>query len=244
MVDKNNICVKPGVHDVESMFDSIAWRYDFLNHFLSFNIDRFWRRRVIQIISKHNPISEILDVATGTCDLAIMAAKLDDVKITGIDISGKMLEIGQKKINHKGLSEVIELVRCDSENICFRDNSFDVAMVAFGVRNFNNPVKGLSEINRVLRNGGLLVILEFSKPKGFFFKRIYNIYFRYLLPFFGRLFSRDRHAYRYLNESVMKFPDNEDFMELMKISGLSDLHQEKLTFGIASIYTGIKKNIQ
>lgn len=225
---------------IGKMFDSIAWRYDFLNHFLSFGIDRLWRKKVIGIISKSYKNPEILDVATGTCDLAILAAKLNPQKITGIDISDRMLELGRKKIERKGLSGIIDLLKCDSESICFEDSKFDVAMVAFGVRNFTDPVRGLSEMRRVLRKGGLLIVLEFSRPTGFLFKSIYNFYFRNLLPFFGRRFSNDRLAYRYLNESVMKFPDSEDFMMLMKHAGLSDPHQLKLSFGIASIYTGIK----
>lgn len=244
MAEKNDISAKSLVPDVALMFDSIAWRYDFLNHFLSLNIDRLWRKRVIRIIAKHHSFSEILDVATGTCDLAILAAKLNPARITGIDISEKMLEIGLKKIRQKGLSGIIQLVKCDSENICFSDNSFDVAMVAFGVRNFKDPLRGLREMNRVLRGGGLLIVLEFSKPEGFLFKRIYNFYFSKLLPFFGKVLSKDKQAYRYLNESVMRFPDNNEFLDIMNSAGFSCLNQVKLTAGIASIYTGVKNQEQ
>jgi len=226
---------------VESMFDSIAWRYDFLNHFLSFNIDRFWRRRAIKIISESYKSPFILDVATGTADLAIAAMKLNPSKITGIDISHKMLEIGKEKIRRKGFTGKIELVPGDSENIPFNDDNFDVAMVAFGVRNFSDPVKGLKEMNRVIRKRGMIMVLEFSKPSGFPFKPIYNIYFRNILPFFGRLFSKDKAAYRYLPESVMKFPDNEEFLKLLVQAGFSGIQQVKLTGGVASIYTGIKQ---
>lgn len=226
---------------VESMFDSIAWRYDFLNHFLSFNIDRFWRRRAIKIISESYKSPFILDVATGTADLAIAAMKLNPSKITGIDISHKMLEIGKEKIRRKGFTGKIELVPGDSENIPFSDDNFDVAMVAFGVRNFSDPVRGLKEMNRVIRKSGMIMVLEFSKPSGFPFKPIYNIYFRNILPFFGRLFSKDKAAYRYLPESVMKFPDNEEFLKLLIQAGFSGIHQVKLTGGVASIYTGIKQ---
>jgi demethylmenaquinone methyltransferase/2-methoxy-6-polyprenyl-1,4-benzoquinol methylase len=229
---------------ISQMFDSIAWRYDFLNHFLSIGIDRLWRRRVIGIISKSHKNPYILDVATGTCDLAIAAIELNPSKIIGIDISEKMLELGRKKIERKGLSEIIQVIKCDSENICFEDNRFDVAMVAFGVRNFTDPLKGLSEMSRVIHEDGLLVVLEFSRPTGFLFKNVYNFYFRNLLPSIGKVFSKDRLAYRYLNESVMRFPDNEEFMILMKNAGLSDLQQVKLSGGIASIYAGIKKQIQ
>ena len=229
---------------VESMFNSIAWRYDFLNHFLSFSIDRLWRKRAIKVISKHHKNSEILDVATGTADLAIASLRLDPVKITGIDISANMLEIGRRKVVKKGLSDRIELFQADSENIPFDDSKFDVAMVAFGVRNFAHPVIGLSEMNRVLRNNGLIMVLEFSKPSGFPFRSVYNFYFRNILPFFGKLFSKDKGAYEYLPESVMKFPDNEAFLNLLMQSGFSETRQIKLTGGIASIYTGIKKTTQ
>lgn len=229
---------------VESMFDSIAWRYDFLNHFLSFSIDRLWRKRAVRIISQTHKRPAILDVATGTGDLAIAAIRLDPSKITGIDISKKMLEIGRVKIQKKGLSSRIELIQADSENIPFEENVFDVAMVAFGVRNFSDPVKGLSEMRRVLRNGGMIMVLEFSKPSGFPFRTVYNFYFRNILPFFGKLFSKDKSAYEYLPDSVMKFPDNEAFLKLMSHAGFTETKQVKLTGGVASIYTGIKKSIQ
>jgi demethylmenaquinone methyltransferase/2-methoxy-6-polyprenyl-1,4-benzoquinol methylase len=206
---------------VESMFDSIAWRYDFLNHFLSFGIDRLWRRRAIKIISGYYKKPHILDVATGTGDLAIAAIKLNPVRITGIDISMKMLAIGKEKIERKGYSGIIELTQGDSENIPLNDDLFDVAMVAFGVRNFSDPMRGLSEMKRVIKQKGMIMVLEFSKPTGF--------------PF-----SKDKSAYRYLPESVMKFPDNEEFLKLLAITGFSDTRQIKLTGGIASIYTGIK----
>ena len=225
---------------VESMFDSIAWRYDFLNHFLSFNIDRLWRRRAIKIISKSYRSPLILDVATGTGDLAIAAMKLNPSGITGIDISNKMLEIGREKVKRLGFSEKIELIPGDSENISFDDNIFDVAMVAFGVRNFSDPLQGLVEMRRVIQKGGMIMVLEFSKPSGFPFKPLYNFYFRNILPLFGRLFSRDKAAYSYLPDSVMRFPDNEMFLGLLGQAGFSDTHQIKLTGGVASIYTGIK----
>jgi demethylmenaquinone methyltransferase/2-methoxy-6-polyprenyl-1,4-benzoquinol methylase len=225
---------------VESMFDSIAWRYDFLNHFLSFGIDRLWRRRAIKIISGYYKKPHILDVATGTGDLAIAAIKLNPVRITGIDISMKMLAIGKEKIERKGYSDIIELTQGNSENIPLNDDLFDVAMVAFGVRNFSDPMRGLSEMKRVIKQKGMIMVLEFSKPTGFPFRLIYNFYFRNILPFFGRLFSKDKSAYRYLPESVMKFPDNEEFLKLLAITGFSDTRQIKLTGGIASIYTGIK----
>jgi len=225
---------------VESMFDSIAWRYDFLNHFLSLNIDRLWRRRAIKIISYSYKTPHILDIATGTADLAIAAMKIKPSHITGIDISAKMLEIGNEKIKRKGYSDKIELIQADSEAIPFVDNTFDVAMVAFGVRNFSDPVKGLSEMRRVIRKGGMIMVLEFSKPTGFPFRSIYNFYFRNILPFFGRFFSKDKAAYNYLPESVMRFPDNEEFIKLLVQAGWSNTRQLKLTGGVASIYTGTK----
>jgi demethylmenaquinone methyltransferase/2-methoxy-6-polyprenyl-1,4-benzoquinol methylase len=225
---------------VESMFDSIAWRYDFLNHFLSFGIDNLWRRRAIKIIGKSYKSPGILDVATGTGDLALAALKLNPTKVTGIDISKKMLEFGKTKIERKGLSDRIELMQGDSENIPLPDNYFDVAMVAFGVRNFSDPLKGLSEMKRVVRNNGMIMVLEFSKPSGFLFKKIYNFYFMNILPFFGKLFSKDKSAYKYLPDSVMKFPDNEEFLLLLLKAGFSQTRQIKLTGGVASIYTGIK----
>lgn len=226
---------------IKSMFDSIAWRYDFLNHFLSLNIDRSWRRKAIKIIAGYKKNPKILDVATGTGDLAITAVRLDPVKITGIDISTEMLAIGQKKIESKGLSGVIELISGDSEEIPFPDNSFDVAMAAFGVRNFTDPLKGLSEMCRVLKPGGMVMILEFSRPRGKLFGSIYKFYFLRVLPFFGRLFSKDASAYNYLPDSVMKFPDNREFLDLLGRAGFSRTSQEKLSGGIASIYTGFRE---
>ena len=226
------------------MFDTIAWRYDFLNHFLSFGTDRRWRKKAVKIISAHSIHPVILDVATGTGDLAIAAMKIDPVKITGIDISEKMLGIGREKIRKKGLAGKIELFRGDSESIAFEDNSFDVSMVAFGVRNFSDPLKGLTEMNRVTKPGGLLMVLEFSKPVSFPFRQLYNFYFLNILPFFGRLFSKDKAAYSYLPESVMKFPDNEAFMDIITLSGFKDTRQVKLTGGIATIYTGVKPLLQ
>jgi demethylmenaquinone methyltransferase / 2-methoxy-6-polyprenyl-1,4-benzoquinol methylase len=225
---------------VRTMFDSIAWRYDFLNHFLSFGIDHLWRKKAISIISATHKNPRILDVATGTGDLAIAAMKLDPDQIIGIDISQKMLEIGKEKIIKKKLSHKVSLIPGDSENIAFPDKSFEVAMVAFGVRNFSDPVKGLTEMNRILTPGGMIMVLEFSKPSGFPFRQIFNFYFLNILPLFGRLFSRDRNAYRYLPETVMKFPDNEEFIKLLSIAGFFSIRQKKLTFGVASIYTGIK----
>jgi len=229
---------------VESMFDSIAWRYDFLNHFLSFGIDRMWRKKAIKIISRFHQNPEIIDVATGTGDLAITAMRINPMKITGIDISNNMLEIGREKIRKLGFSDTIELLHGDSEELPFEDDRFDVAMVAFGVRNFSDPLKGLKEMRRVLRAGGMIMVLEFSKPSGFPFRAFYNFYFRSILPLVGRLFSKDKAAYTYLPDSVYKFPDNDAFIQLLGRAGFSQARQVKLTGGVASIYTGLKKQIQ
>lgn len=229
---------------VESMFNSIAWRYDFLNHFLSFGIDRVWRRKTIRLVGRTHHPEAILDVATGTADLAIAALKLNPRKVTGIDISEKMLEIGREKVRRKGLHEKIELLPGDSEHIDFKDNTFDVVMVAFGVRNFSDPLTGLSEMRRVTRPGGLVVILEFSKPVSFPMKQLYAVYFNRILPFFGKLFSKDKSAYRYLPESVMRFPDNEAFIALLSEAGFTGSVQKRLSGGIASIYSGIKPVMQ
>ena len=224
---------------VGSMFDDIAPRYDFLNHFLSFGIDRIWRRKAVRLISETHSHADILDVATGTGDLAIAAVKLEPLHITGIDISEKMLAAGWEKIKRKGLSEKITLISGESEKILFPDNRFDVAMSSFGVRNFADPLKGLTEMGRVLRSGGLIVVLEFSRPSVFPFRQIYKFYFLNILPFIGRIFSKNKVAYRYLPETVMKFPKNEEFLELLKNAGFTEVKQERLTLGIASIYTGI-----
>ena len=229
---------------VESMFDSIAWRYDFLNHFLSFGTDRLWRKRAIRTIGRTHSPKLILDVATGTADLAIESLKLNPDRVTGIDISAKMLEIGKSKIIKKGLTGKIDLLSGDSEQIPFASEHFDAAMAAFGVRNFSNPLAGLTEMCRVLKPGGIIMILEFSKPSSFPFKQLYNFYFLNILPFFGRLFSKDRKAYAYLPESVMRFPDNEAFLNLLEQAGFRHPKQKRLSGGIASIYTAIKPGQQ
>jgi len=230
--------------NVTSMFDSIAPSYDFLNHFLSFGIDRIWRKKAIRIISGSfkNPV--ILDVAAGTADLSIAAIKLNPSHVTGIDISSKMLAIGREKICRKKLEDKIELVPGDSEKIPFDNDHFDVTMVAFGVRNFADPLKGLSEMTRVTRGDGMVLVLEFSKPVKSPVRQLYNFYFLNVLPLIGRIFSKNKNAYSYLPESVMQFPDNEQFMELMMKAGLSSVKQKKLTWGVASIYTGVKQIVQ
>lgn len=222
------------------MFDSIAWRYDFLNHFLSFGTDITWRRKAVKAIGGMISPETILDVATGTCDLAIASLKLNPRKVTGVDISQRMLEEGRKKVFRKGLADKIELLLGDSEDLPFEDNSFDVAMVAFGVRNFENPVRGIEEMYRVVKDGGAIMVLEFSHPVRFPFRSIYRLYFNHVLPFFGRLFSQDLSAYTYLPESVSVFPEGEEFLHMLDIAGFRNTGRGLLTGGVASIYTGRK----
>jgi len=221
------------------MFDNIAWRYDFLNHFLSFGIDRRWRKRAIHILSQVSH-ETILDVACGTGDLSIEALKLKPRMIIGVDISEGMLAKGREKLVRKNLEKIITLVHGDSEALQFDDETFDATMVAFGVRNFENINQGLAEILRVLKPGGLLVVLEFSKPRSLFFKKIFNFYFSRILPFVGSLFSKDASAYTYLPESVNSFPDRIDFLDIMRKVGFTDTCFEELTMGIACLYYGKK----
>lgn len=222
---------------VRDMFDNIAHRYDFLNRFLSLGIDQGWRKKAIKILAKHNP-KKILDVATGTADFAIATLKLQPEEVVGVDISDGMLEVGRNKLKSKGITN-IRLENGDSENLNFEDESFDAVIVAFGVRNFENLEKGLSEMNRVLKPGGLAMILEFSKPKGLF-KLLYNFYFNVILPLWGKLFSGDNAAYTYLPESVKAFPEGDDFKAIMQKVKYNKVEDKRLTFGICSIYTGTK----
>jgi demethylmenaquinone methyltransferase / 2-methoxy-6-polyprenyl-1,4-benzoquinol methylase len=224
---------------IRNMFNGISKRYDFLNHFLSIGIDRYWRRKAISILKPYQP-KLILDIATGTGDLAITALRIKPEKIIGIDISEGMLEIGNQKIRKKNLNHLIELITGDSENINFPDNAFEAAMVAFGVRNFENLQKGLTEIRRVLKPGSPLVVLEFSKPAKFPVKQVYNFYFKRILPVIGKLFSKHHAAYSYLPESVFKFPEGKSFLEELKTAGFQNTKEIRMTFGVASIYIGIK----
>lgn len=222
------------------MFDNIAFRYDFLNHFLSFGIDRGWRRKAIKKLKKFQP-NHILDVATGTGDLAIKALTLGkQVKVTGLDISTGMLEKGRVKLKEKNLESRIELLEGDSENMPFANETFDAVMVAFGVRNFENLPKGLSEMARVIKPGAPVVILEFSKPTGFPVKQLYRFYCKRIMPGVGKRISKDPSAYAYLPESVAAFPEGEDFKTIMKQCGFKNVEAFRLSGGIATIYTGIK----
>ncbi len=225
---------------VAQMFNNIAHRYDFLNHFLSLGIDTIWRKKAIACLKQENP-KLLLDIATGTGDLAITANKiLNPDKIIGIDISEGMLSFGREKLVKLNLQDKIQLMSGDSENIPFSENHFDAATVAFGVRNFENLDKGLAEINRVLKSGGSLVVLEFSKPKAFPIKQIYNFYFNQILPGIGKLVSKDARAYSYLPESVQAFPDGADFINHLQKAGFKQTYYKTLMFGIASIYYGKK----
>lgn len=225
---------------VATMFNNISGTYDFLNHFLSLGIDIIWRRKAIRELAAIKP-RLILDVATGTGDFAFESISiLKPEKIVGVDISEGMLDIARKKINERSLSHVFTVQTGDSEGLNFADDTFDAITVAFGVRNYENLEKGLSDMLRVLKPNGKIVILEFSKPRVFPVKQAYNTYFKYITPFFGKLFSKDERAYTYLPESVAAFPDGDDFISLMNKVGYKNTKHRSLTFGISAIYTGIK----
>jgi len=221
------------------MFDNISSQYDFLNHFLSLGIDIRWRQQAIQHLSAFQP-KIILDVATGTGDFALQTLALRPSRVVGVDISEGMLEVGRKKMKARAVDQVIELRTGDSENLPFEENKFDAVIVAFGVRNFENLDKGLSEMLRVLRPGGRLVVLEFSKPTSFPMKQLYHFYFNHVLPKIGRWISRDAAAYSYLPESVQAFPDGADFVAILNRVGYNSIACKPLTFGISSLYTAAK----
>jgi demethylmenaquinone methyltransferase/2-methoxy-6-polyprenyl-1,4-benzoquinol methylase len=224
---------------VASMFNNISKKYDFLNHFLSLGIDIVWRKNAIKILKEHSP-KRILDVATGTADFAIEAMRLKPEEIIGVDISEGMLSIGRKKLKRKGLEDTITLHYGDSENLQFEDNYFDAVIVAYGVRNFENLEKGLQEIYRVLRPGGILIVLEFSKPRTFPMKQLYQFYFKNILPLLGKMVSKDQSAYTYLPESVASFPDGQNFISVLDKLNYTETTWKPLAFGISSIYTGQK----
>lgn len=225
---------------VADMFDNIAFRYDFLNRFLSAGIDITWRKKAIKQLSSLQP-KKMLDVATGTADVALMTYDiLKPTNIIGIDISEGMLDLGRQKIAAKGLQKEIQLYKGDSENISFGDNSFDAITVAFGVRNFQNLLKGLQEMKRVLQPGGKLVVLEFSKPKNIVFKQFYNLYMNVIAPSFGKLFAKNKDAYQYLNDSVQAFPEGQTFLNIMHEAGFTQTYLKSLSLGICTIYCGVK----
>ena len=220
---------------VADMFDNISPRYDLLNHTLSMGIDILWRKKAIRLLKPFAP-QTVLDIATGTGDFAVEAVKLKPQKIVGVDISEGMLEVGKEKMVKKGLENLIELKYGDAENLEFEDNKFDALTVAFGVRNFENLKKGLGEMFRVTSEGGHVMIIEFSKPRKFPVKQLYNFYFNIILPKIGRLVSKDNAAYQYLPESVAAFPDGLAFLKILNEVGYKEAKCIPLTFGISSIY--------
>jgi len=224
---------------VSIMFNAIAYRYDFLNHFLSLGIDKLWRHRAINNLKKYSP-KMILDIATGTGDFAIASLRLQPTSVIGVDISEGMLQYGNEKIAKKNLSNIIKLEKGDSENLRFESETFDAITVGFGVRNFENLEKGLSEMYRILRNGGVVSILEFSKPTSFPIKQLYWFYFKHILPTIGKLFSKDNRAYTYLPESVEEFPSGKAFESILIKIGFKNTKIISVSFGIATIYMAEK----
>lgn len=225
---------------VERMFDGIAHRYDFLNHFFSLGIDVLWRKSCIRVLRKEQP-STLLDVATGTADFAIEAVRMGlDAHVTGVDISAGMLDVGRNKVAQRGWDERIELIQGDSVSLPFDEGHFDAFTVAFGVRNFENLQGGLKDMLRVLKPGGLGMILEFSKPRRFPIRQVFGLYFKHIMPTIGRWVSKDPAAYTYLPESVQAFPEGQDFLDHMTEAGYTDVHARPLTGGIATVYTGRK----
>ncbi len=222
---------------VEAMFDAIAPRYDLLNRVLSFGIDQGWRKKAVDLLRTDRP-RRILDVATGTADLAIEALRLEPEQVVGVDISEEMLRFGREKLERRGLSPRITLQRGDSERLPFEDGSFDAVLVAFGVRNYENLDQGLAEMRRVLRPGGALVVLEFSQPRAFPIKQLYGFYSAQVLPRIGGAISKDQGAYKYLPDSVARFPSGPDFLKRMEAAGYQNLLWKPLTFGVASLYKG------
>ncbi|MBD3635782.1 MAG: bifunctional demethylmenaquinone methyltransferase/2-methoxy-6-polyprenyl-1,4-benzoquinol methylase UbiE [Crocinitomicaceae bacterium] len=221
------------------MFDNISQRYDFLNHFLSLGIDNIWRKKAVKILKEYQP-KLILDIATGTGDFAISALRIKPTKVIGLDLSAGMLEVGRKKMKKKGLQDKVEMVQGDSENLPYEDDHFDGITVGFGVRNFENLEKGLSEMRRVLKPGAPAIILEFSKPKRFPVKQSFNFYSKYIIPKVGRSISKDKAAYSYLPESVEAFPEGQAFIDIMDKVGFKNLRSKQVSGGIATIYVGEK----
>ena len=225
---------------ITEMFDNVAHRYDFLNRALSLGIDVWWRKKALQTLVEFKP-KTVLDVATGTADVAIMCNEiLKPEKIVGVDISAQMLAFGDKKIIEKGLSNVISLQLSDGEHLPFEDNSFDAVTISYGIRNFEDVEQGLREMKRVLKDNGQIMVLEFSRPTIFPFKQLFNTYFKYILPIVGRLTSKDPKAYTYLFESVQTFPDGQDFVNLLVNSGFKNSRCIPLTLGITTIYRAEK----
>lgn len=224
---------------VAHMFDTIANRYDLLNSLLSLGIHKGWRKKCVRLLEKISP-KHILDVATGTGDFAIACARLNAESIVGIDISEGMMQVGRQKLKELKLDHLISLQAGNAETVDFAEESFDAIVVGFGVRNFQNLEKGLSNLYRMLKPGGQLIVLEFSYPKNFLVKRVYNFYFSYITPLVGKLFSKDKRAYSYLTESVKAFPNNEKFTEILDTIGYRETGYKSLSMGIAAMYIGHK----
>lgn len=224
---------------VAQMFDNVSPKYDFLNHLLSGGIDILWRKKAIKLLKQAQP-KTILDIATGTGDFAIEAMALKPTKIVGVDISEGMLSFGREKIKKLGMDSVITLQTGDSERLTFEDNTFDAVIVSFGVRNFENLEKGLTDMCRVMKSGGTCIVLEFSKPQKFPMKQLYNFYFKNILPTVGKIVSKDTSAYTYLYDSVQAFPEGNDFMKVFQRAGFTQTQCLPLTFGISTIYVGRK----
>nr|WP_298002503.1 bifunctional demethylmenaquinone methyltransferase/2-methoxy-6-polyprenyl-1,4-benzoquinol methylase UbiE [uncultured Flavobacterium sp.] len=224
---------------VEQMFDTISGNYDNLNRMISLGTDQGWRKKVLQMVSDTQP-ETILDIATGTGDLAILLSKSNATKIVGLDLSAGMLEVGKQKVKALGLDNKIEMIQGDSENLPFQDNTFDAITVAFGVRNFENLEKGLTEILRVLKPNGIFVILETSVPTKFPFKQGYNFYMKTFMPLMGKIFSKDKKAYEYLSESAKNFPYGEKLNAILRKVGFENVKHSPQTMGVATIYSASK----
>ena len=225
------------------MFNNIAPCYDRICHILSFNIDRFWRKRLVKLVSERKP-TNIVDIATGTGDVAIsMATNIPTSQIVGIDLSEEMLKVAQQKIEHFSIKPNIRLLCEDAENLSLSSNTFDVVTISFGIRNFENIVKGLSECHRILKEGGSLFIMEFSTPKHKVFNVLYRIYSKHILPLIGQVISNDDKAYKYLPESIVEFNREHEFTELLLNNGFDSCISISLSNGIAHIYIGVKSKM-
>lgn len=225
--------------EVATMFNNISKRYDFLNHFLSLGIDKIWRKKAIRLLKEVQPKS-VLDIATGTGDFAIAALKLKPEEIVGVDISQGMLDVGIEKMKRKGVDDIISMQLGDSEKLPFDDDRFDALTVGFGVRNYENLEKGLTDMLRVLKPEGRAIILEFSKPRKFPVKQTFGFYSKRVIPFLGRTISKDKRAYEYLPESVEAFPEGQDFLDIMTKVGYKNVDSQLVSGGIATIYWGTK----
>lgn len=225
--------------EVAEMFNNISPKYDFLNHLLSLGIDHLWRRKAIRMLKKEAP-KRVIDLATGTGDFALAALKLNPDEIIGVDISEGMLEEGRRKVKKRGKEDIISMILGDSENLPFEDNEFDALTVGFGVRNYENLEKGLSDMLRVIKPGGTAIILEFSKPKKFPVKQFFGFYSKFIIPTIGKMVSKDNAAYEYLPESVTAFPEGEEFMDILRKVGYKNPTATLVSGGIATIYKAVK----